>query len=64
MPPGLVEVLETGDTAGNISTAEIGCDIVLWNDPEVRLPDWVLHTRVAGSASSASSGASRAMTPS
>ncbi len=41
---GLVDVLESGNTAESISRAEIGCDIILSNDPEARLPDWVLHT--------------------
>jgi chromosome partitioning related protein ParA len=39
-----VDVLESGDTAESLSTTEIGCDIILSNGPEARLPDWVLHT--------------------
>jgi chromosome partitioning related protein ParA len=43
-PRGLVDVLESGDTAESISTTDIGGDIVLSNDPEGKLPDWILHT--------------------
>lgn len=41
---GLVDVIETGQIPHAISTTDIGCDILLSNDPEARLPDWVLHT--------------------
>jgi chromosome partitioning related protein ParA len=43
-PRGLVDVLESGDTVESISTTDIGGDIVLSNDPEGKLPDWILHT--------------------
>jgi chromosome partitioning related protein ParA len=43
-PRGLTDVLETGDTMDSVSVTTIGCDIVLSNDPEARLPDWILHT--------------------
>jgi chromosome partitioning related protein ParA len=42
-PRGLVEILENGEVAESISRTDIGCDIVVSNDPEA-LPDWVLHT--------------------
>lgn len=43
VPTGLVEVLETGGTSAAISTTEIGCDIIVSNDPEGRFADWILH---------------------
>jgi chromosome partitioning related protein ParA len=43
-PRGLVEALESGDTTDSISRTTVGCDSVLSNDPEAKLPDWILHT--------------------
>jgi chromosome partitioning related protein ParA len=43
-PRGLVEVLESGDTTDSISRTTVGCDSVLSNNPEAKLPDWILHT--------------------
>lgn len=43
-PLGLVDVLERGGTSNAISRTDIGCDLIVSNDPEGKLPDWVLHT--------------------
>lgn len=43
-PLGLVDVLEGGDPSNAISRTDIGCDLIVSNDPEGKLPDWILHT--------------------
>lgn len=41
---GLADVLETGNTSNAISQTDVGCDIIVSNDPEGKLPEWILHT--------------------
>jgi len=43
-PQGLVDVFTSGETTDAVSRTTIGCDIVVSNDPEGKLADWVLHT--------------------
>jgi chromosome partitioning related protein ParA len=41
---GLLDLFEHGTAEGTISHTRVGCDLVLSNDPEGRLSDFILHT--------------------
>jgi chromosome partitioning related protein ParA len=43
-PAGLVEILQVGRLDNAISRTTSGCDLIVSNDAENTLPDWILHT--------------------
>ncbi len=41
---GLTQLITTGEAADCISKTAIGCDLILSDDPEGQLQNWILHT--------------------
>ncbi len=41
---GLTQLITTGDATNCISKTSVGCDLIISDDPEGRLQNWILHT--------------------